>query len=119
LIYYQRRIFERLDKVTDDELKKWMKDNIASPWHPVSVSPGGFEWLLKEKQTSSARMGKSEQTSVVDANLKVHGIQGLRVVDASVFPAQVSGHPCSVVIAVAERAADLIKRDHEEGTEHV
>lgn len=55
-------------------------------------------------QTSSARMG-----SVVDAQLKVNGVTGLRVVDASIFPTQVSGHPCALVIAVAEKAADMIK----------
>ncbi len=54
-------------------------------------------------------MGKDIANSVVDANLKVHGINSLRVVDASVFPNQVSGHPCAVVIAVAEKAADVIK----------
>jgi choline dehydrogenase-like flavoprotein len=66
--------------------------------------------LLTEHQTSSARMGSSAFSSVVDGNLNVHGVQSLRVVDASAFPAQVSGHPCAVVIAVAERAADLIRR---------
>ncbi len=45
----------------------------------------------------------------MNPQLCVHGIQGLRVVDASVFPDQLSGHPCVPVIAVAERAADLIK----------
>nr|VWO94911.1 Alcohol oxidase [Ganoderma boninense] len=51
----------------------------------------------------------SAEDSVVDANLRVHGIDGLRCVDASVFPTQVSGHPCAVVVAMAEKAADMIK----------
>ena len=57
-------------------------------------------------------MGPSPSDSVVDTNLFVHGVDGLRVVDASVFPTTVSGHPCAVIVAVAERAADLIKAAH-------
>lgn len=48
---------------------------------------------------------------VVDAKLRVKGVQGLRVVDASVFPGHVSGNIMGSVYAVAERGADLIKRD--------
>lgn len=55
-------------------------------------------------------MGVDPATSVVDNELRVHDVQGLRVVDASIFPTQVTGHPAAVVVAVAERAADLIKK---------
>lgn len=54
-------------------------------------------------------MGQDPATSAVDPHLRVHGIQALRVIDTSVFPDQVSGHPCVPVIALAERAADLIR----------
>ncbi|KAI0295836.1 GMC oxidoreductase [Multifurca ochricompacta] len=60
-------------------------------------------------QTSSARIGSSPETGVVDASLKVHGVLGLRICDASVFPSQLSGHPAAVVVAVAEKAADMLK----------
>ena len=61
-------------------------------------------------QTSTARMGTNPMNSVVDLELRVHGVRGLRVCDASVFPDTVSGHPAIPVMAVAERAADIIKR---------
>lgn len=54
-------------------------------------------------------MGALPETSVVDPLLRVHGVAGLRIVDASVFPGQISGHPTSVVIALAEKAAELMK----------
>lgn len=55
-------------------------------------------------------MGSSSQTSVVNPQLQVHGIRGLRVVDASAFPTQISGHPQAVIVAMAEKAADIIKK---------
>ena len=55
----------------------------------------------------SCRMG-SDPNAVVDAALRVHGVEGLRVVDASVFPRIVGGNTNAVVVMVAERAADMI-----------
>ena len=49
--------------------------------------------------------------AVVDARLRVHGLTGLRVIDASVFPAITSGNTNAPTIMVAEKGADLVLED--------
>ncbi|KAI0771272.1 GMC oxidoreductase [Trametes elegans] len=82
------------DTVTDEELETFLRGSAMSAFHTACT----------------ARMGTAPETSVVDAALRVHGVDGLRVVDASVFPTLVSGHPAAVIVAMAEKAADMIKR---------
>jgi len=61
--------------------------------------------------TSTARMAPLADSGVVDARLRVHGVQALRVVDASIYPTIISGHTAGPTIVVAEKAADLILED--------
>jgi choline dehydrogenase len=57
---------------------------------------------------STCRMGPHASQAVVNAKLQVHGLQGLRVVDASVFPTLTSGNTHAPTLMLAERGADLI-----------
>jgi choline dehydrogenase len=61
--------------------------------------------------TSTCRMG-TDELGVVDPELRVHGIDGLRVVDASVLPVINRGHPNAPIIMLAEKAADLLRARH-------
>jgi choline dehydrogenase len=56
----------------------------------------------------TCRMAPDPGGGVVDPQLRVHGLEGLRVVDASVFPAHISGNTNAAVMMVAERAAQFI-----------
>lgn len=62
-------------------------------------------------QSGTCRMGRSIETSVVDAHLSVHGVGGLRVADASVFPEIPSGNTNAPAVMVGERASEIIIED--------
>ena len=67
------------------------------------------DWVLSEYHP----IGSCAMGSAVDSRLRVQGVSNLRVVDASVFPNNVSGNIVSSVYATAEKAADIIKADHQ------
>lgn len=65
-------------------------------------------------------MGPStDPTSVVSARLLVHGVKGLRVVDASIIPRIPASHTHAPVVMIAEKASDLIKEDWNMPTESI
>ena len=78
--------------VTDDDaLLDYVRDNLVTVHHPAS----------------SCRMGPAGD-NVVDHELKVHGLDGLRVADASVFPHLIGANTNAAVVAIGEKAADMI-----------
>ena len=78
---------------TDDDIDSWIRQSVSTAYHP----------------SSTCKMGKAtDSNAVVDPTLRVHGMEGLRVVDASVFPTITNGNLNAPTIMVAERAADLI-----------
>jgi len=81
--------------LSDDYLECISKNRAWALYHPVGT----------------CRMGPKGHNSVVDHKLKVHGVQNLRVVDASIFPEQTSGNTNAPVIMIAEKAADMILHD--------
>jgi choline dehydrogenase-like flavoprotein len=70
-----------------------------------------IEYVRNHISTQYHLIGTCAMGEVVDDRLRVKGVKGLRVVDASVFPGHVSGNIMATTYAVAEKGADLIKED--------
>ena len=84
-----------------------------SPGPDVAGDEAILEWVRKDAETAlhpscTARMGTDEMAVVDPTTMRVHGTQGLRVVDASVMPTLTNGNIYAPVMMIAEKAADLI-----------
>ncbi|KAI6830215.1 GMC oxidoreductase [Hortaea werneckii] len=82
--------------------------NITSD-EEIAAAIGNLARGTWQHPTSSCSMMRRELGGVVDSSLKVYGVEGLRIVDASIMPMIVGSHTSSTVYAVAEKAADIIK----------
>jgi choline dehydrogenase len=84
-------------KVDDASLARLVREHAQTAYHPVGT----------------CRMG-SDDAAVVDCQLRVRGLSGLRVVDASVMPQIIRGHTQAPTVMIAERASDLIQASNHE-----
>ena len=78
----------------DEEILDWVRKAAETTYHPVGT----------------CKMG-SDAMAVVDARLRVHGIEGLRIADASIMPTLTSGNTNAPSIMIGEKAADMVLQD--------
>jgi choline dehydrogenase len=90
-----REVAPGLSERSDEELDAFVRGAASTTWHPAG----------------SCKMGEDDM-SVVDPELRVHGVDGLRVVDASIMPSIVSGNTNAPVMMIAEKAADMMRGRH-------
>src|SRR5262249_42987302 len=77
------------------ELERFFRDGLGTFWH----------------QSGTARMGR-DAMSVVDGKLKVYGVDGLRIADASIMPRVTTGNTMAPCVIIGERAAEILQAEH-------
>jgi choline dehydrogenase len=86
---------------SDEALETYVRDTCSTVWHPVGTCKMGIDPM-----------------AVVDPELRVHGVEGLRVVDASIMPTITTGNTNAPTIMIGEKAADLIKASRDRQALH-
>lgn len=82
-----------IDVASDDQILNWVRNNSQTAYHPIGT----------------CRMGPIGPKTVVDEQLRVHGIANLRIADASIFPTMPSGNTNAPSMMVGEKAAELVR----------
>ena len=99
-----RRIFDIFDAPAIEQLVSEFHDR------PEDNSDAAVDSFVRRRAASSHHhAGTCAIGSVVDHGLRVNGIDGLRVIDASVMPTLVRGNPAGVIVAMAEKASDVVR----------
>ncbi|HTG08994.1 MAG TPA: choline dehydrogenase [Bradyrhizobium sp.] len=80
---------------TDDDIRALLRARVDTVYHPVGT----------------CKMGVGDPLAVVDPKLRVYGLEGLRIVDASVMPTLIGGNTNAPTIMIGEKAADMIKAE--------
>ncbi len=88
----EQRLYLPEGQLSDEQWERWARSTGRTCYHP----------------TSSCSMGVDPRTSVVDPRLRVHGIDGLRVIDASIMPRMVSGNTAAPTTMIGEKGASLV-----------
>ncbi|KAH8707531.1 GMC oxidoreductase-domain-containing protein [Phaeosphaeriaceae sp. PMI808] len=79
----------------DEAIKQWAREQVGTTWHSMGT----------------CRMGTREGNAVVDQNLSVYGVEGLKVADLSVPPLNVAANTMNTAVAIAEKAADIFIKE--------
>lgn len=79
----------------DDTIKQWVREHVGTTWHSMGT----------------CRMGAREDGAVVDQNLNVYGVEGLKVADMSIPPLNVAANTMNTAVAIGEKAASIIIKE--------
>lgn len=101
-----KRVFPPLpsdgeDDLSTEDFASWVRAIVVGDWHPVGTCAMGGDEGIKG--------------GVVDERLRVYGVKGLRVCDASIMPLQIAAHLQATVYAIGEKGAEMFKEDWRKG----